>query len=135
MSEENVEIVRQMYDAWAKGDFGAGESLYDPYVVYLGQRGERGDPDPGPHYGADAVRGYMRRVLESWESFRIAATDFREAGDSVIVRVHRAGVGKGSHIEVEDEAFHVWTLRGGRVIRLDVFAEKHDALEAAGLRE
>jgi hypothetical protein len=38
-------------------------------------------------------------------------------------------------VPVEDQAFHVWTLRGGKVIRLDVFDAEHEALEAVCLRE
>jgi ketosteroid isomerase-like protein len=44
-------------------------------------------------------------------------------------------VGKRSQASVEDEGFHVWTVRGGRVIRIDVFSEEHQTLEAAGLSE
>jgi ketosteroid isomerase-like protein len=133
MSQENAARVRQLYDAWAKGDFWADASLYDPYFVYIGQRPE--DPDHGPHYGVEAVTAYQRRVLDHWESLRFVATDFREAGDSVIVRVRRGGVSKIGQVPVEDEAFHVWTLRGGRAIRLEVFAGEHEALEAVGLSE
>jgi ketosteroid isomerase-like protein len=136
MSQEDVERLRRIYAAWAEGDFWAGASLYDPYVVYV-SHGSKGGPDPdhGPHYGLEAMTAYMRRVLDSWESWRIAAIDFREAGDTVVVRARRTGVGKRSHVPVEDEAFHVWTFRGGKVIRMEVFADEAEALEAAGLSE
>jgi ketosteroid isomerase-like protein len=65
MSQENVEALRRIYAAWSEGDFAAGGAPYDPYVVYLGQKGDRADPDPGPHYGIEAITGYMSRFLES----------------------------------------------------------------------
>jgi ketosteroid isomerase-like protein len=113
----------------------SGSPVYDPFLVYIGQRGDSPDPDPGPHYGLEAVNNYMRRFLDSWDNWRIAASDFRDAGDTVVVRARRSGVGKTSRAPVEDEAFHVWTFRGGKIIRLEVFVEERRALEAAGLRE
>jgi ketosteroid isomerase-like protein len=121
-----------MYEGWAAGDMSAGALLFDPYVVYVPQAN---DTDPGPHYGLEAANAYMRRFLVDWEDWRIEATDFREAGDTVLVHVLRSGIGKGSGAPVEDRAVHVWTFQGGRVIRLQVFQEEAEALEAAGLKE
>ena len=61
------------------------------------------------------------------------ATEYREAGDSFVVSVRRFARGSGSGVEVADEAFHVWTFRGHRAIRIDVFDREAEALEAAGL--
>ncbi|MEA2128825.1 MAG: hypothetical protein QOJ85_1716, partial [Solirubrobacteraceae bacterium] len=35
MSQENVETVRQIYEAWAAGDFRAGADNLDHEVVFL----------------------------------------------------------------------------------------------------
>jgi ketosteroid isomerase-like protein len=60
---------------------------------------------------------------------------FIDAGDRVvaILRVHAKGRGSGVDIERLDGA--VWTLREGKLIRLDYYGSKAAALEAVGLRE
>lgn len=127
MSRENLEALRRIYEGWAAGNLFAEASLYDPYVVYISQAG---DPDPGPHVGLEAFTEYARRFLTSWEDWRIEPEEYREEGDSVVVRVRRSGIGKSSGLRVEDHAFQVWTFRGGRVIRLEIFEEEAEALAA-----
>jgi ketosteroid isomerase-like protein len=132
MSNENLDALRRVYDGWAAGNAWAEASLYDPHVVHLSQANE---PDQGPHYGLEALTKYMRGFLSGWKDWRIEAKEFREAGDTYVVRVRRVGLGKGSGMRVEDEGFHLWTFRGNKVVRIEVYAQECEALEAAGLRE
>jgi ketosteroid isomerase-like protein len=129
MSSDNLERVRDLYRSWAAGDL-SDASLFDPYVVAVFP-----DPHKVPLYGLEAMSDYMRRFLESWENVRFEGTDYREVGDSIVVRVRRSGTGKKSGMSLEDHPFHVWTFRGERVIRIEVFDRDTEALEAAGLSE
>ena len=131
MSEENVEALKRVYAGWARGDFRVEEALFDPYMV-----GVYPDPEPTPQYGLEAVREYMRQTR--WTTFddvRFEATRFRAANGTVVVDVRRFGIGKQSGVPLEDKIFHVYTFRGGRIIRIDVFHREEEALEAAGLSE
>ena len=83
MSREDPLTLRSIYDGFAGGDMWAGASAYDDHVVYISQAT---DPDPGPHYGLEALTAYMRRFLAEWDDYRIEGTDFREFGDSFVVR-------------------------------------------------
>jgi ketosteroid isomerase-like protein len=132
MSQENLQRLQRMYEAWAAGQIWAPDGFYDPCLVYVSQAN---DPDPGPHYGVEAFIGYARRFLESWDNWRMEALEYREAGDSFVVRTHRSAHGRTSGAPIDDEAFHVWTFRGQTVIRLEVFTHKADALAAVGLSE
>ena len=132
MSEENLAALKRLYKGWAAGNVWAEASIYDPHVVYLSQASE---PNPGPHYGVEAFTAYTRGFMEIWDNWRIAGLDYREAGGSFVVQIRRTAVGRGSGLPVDDHAFHVWTFRGGRVIRLEVFERESEALEAVGLRE
>lgn len=44
-----------------------------------------------------------------------------------------AGRGRASGIETDVEEFHVWTLRNGRVVRMQMFLDRDEALAAAGI--
>jgi ketosteroid isomerase-like protein len=132
MSEENIEAVRGVYGEWAQGNFRAGVELYDPDIVFV--QGRDLGTDSGTFLGLDGVRDYMGKFLEVWERVTIEADELIEAGDSVVVKVIQRAVGKGSGVEpAEMEYFHLWTFRGGKVIRLDVIRDEAAAREAAGL--
>ncbi len=129
MSQENLDALKRLYERWGAGDW-ADASVFDTHAV-----GVFPDLSPRGIYGLEALSEYMRRFLESWDDLRMEATDYRAAGDSFVVQVRRIAAGKRSGVPLEDRTFHVWTFRGGVVIRVEVFDRESDALEAVGLRE
>jgi ketosteroid isomerase-like protein len=130
MSQEHLDAVRSVYDAWERGDFQGAPNIYDPLALLV--QGE-GFPDKGPHLGIDGIRKYMRGFLEAWEHITIEAEELIDAGDSVVAAIFQRGKGKGSGVEAEFRYFHVWTFRGDKVIRLETMRERAEALAATGL--
>jgi len=132
MSQENVEVVRDVYERWSQGDFRTSVDVFDPLVLLV----LRPDfPDAGTYLGPERVAEYTRGFLEPWTRLTIEAEDIIEAGDSVVVAVRQHGVGGGSGAATEFRYFHLWSFRGPKVIRLENFRDRAEALEAAGLRE
>jgi ketosteroid isomerase-like protein len=129
MSQENLAALQRLYQRWAVGDWTDG-SIFDPHIV-----GVVPDPMPRPYYGADALADYTRSFLEAWAIARVEATEFREIENSFVVWVHLVATGSSSGLELQNRVFHVWTFRGGKAIRFEVFLQEGDALEAAGLKE
>jgi ketosteroid isomerase-like protein len=58
-----------------------------------------------------------------------------DAGDRVVLSAHHRGRGRGSGIKVDARYYEVYTLRDGKIIRVDEYTERIAALEAAGLSE
>ena len=56
-------------------------------------------------------------------------------GDRVVVTVRFRARGRGSGIEVDARLYDLFTLRDGKIVRMDQFAEQSEALEAVGQRE
>jgi ketosteroid isomerase-like protein len=127
MSQENVEIVRRMFEAYSTPTENAAVYL-SPEVVW-------NPVDEEPQHGHDGVRAYNRRWESEWENLQTVAEEFVDAGDSVLVTVYFAGRGRTSGIEVDTRMFEVYTLRDGLVIRMDEFTDRTEALEAVGLSE
>jgi ketosteroid isomerase-like protein len=130
MPEANVEAVRSVYESWSKGDFRAGVPFFDEHVVFV-IRPEF--PDPGTYVGPEAVAGYTRGLLEAWTLLTLEAEEIVDAGDTVIVALVQRGVGASSGTPTEFRYFHVWSFRGPKVIRLENFRERAEALAAAGI--
>ena len=75
----------------------------------------------------------MAYWTEGFDQFSASAEEFIDAGEKVIVRVHQRARGQGSGVPVEADFWFVHTLSEGKITRLDMFASKAPALEAAGL--
>ena len=134
MSEENLETVRAVYERWSEGDFAASVDLFDPNVVLVLPPDFGPDvPDASAYLGSGAIASYTRGLLENWADFTMEADELLAAGDSVVAGVHQRGVGRTSGIPTEMRYFTVWSFRGRKVIHLESFRERAEALEAAGL--
>ena len=139
MSRENVEMMRSVYDRYREGDFRASADLLDPYVVLVLSRASDWGPETpasGVYIGSEGVAEYTREsLIKPWSSFTMEADEIVEAGDSVLVRVHQRGVGRTSGVPSELRYFTLWSFRGPRIIRIESFRDRGEALEAAGLSE
>jgi ketosteroid isomerase-like protein len=126
MSEENVEIVRRVYEGWARGDFSEGE-VFHPEVEF-----EMVDwPHPARSRGVEEMRRAWQTTLSAWDDFRAQPDDVVDYGDNVLVLNSIRGRGKGSGAEVSAQTATVWTLEAGRVVRLRLYWDTTLAREAA----
>jgi ketosteroid isomerase-like protein len=132
MSQENVEVVRRVYEAWARGDFPGPAELLDPKIEYVNPAGA---VEPGTRRGLAAFLQAVEKVLEGWETWEMEPEAFRPEGDQVAVVVRYRARGRGSGVEVEGVESALWTLRDGKVVQYAWFHEAADALEAARARD
>ena len=132
MSQENVNTLRGVYDEWGKGNLRAGADLFDSRVMYIPTVEL---PEEGYYVGPEGISRFMRRWLGAWTNLTVAADEFIEAGDSVIVIACQSAVGRESGTPSKMPFFNVWTFRGQAVIRLEFFTDRAKALEAVGLSD
>ncbi len=132
MSQENVEIVRRVVDAWNRGDIDAFLSLFgsDCEVVFPPDV-----PEPGPFHGHAELRQWVDGFLAAWESHAAEVVEVMEAGDSILAVLHMMGRGSGSGVELDQTDAHVFTIREGRIARWQNFNARAEALEAVGLSD
>jgi ketosteroid isomerase-like protein len=132
MSQENVDAVRAIYQRFSEGDFRASVDLLDRQIVFLMMPDA---PDAQVYVGVEAVAAATRALFDTWADFTLKAEEFIPAGDSLVVRVRQQGVARISGVPTDEHYFTVWSFRGRKVIRIENFRERAEALEAAGLRE
>jgi ketosteroid isomerase-like protein len=133
MSQENVEIVRHVYESGlidrdpeellklATPDI---EYVNPPYAV-----------EPGIRRGLVAVAKAMRGFAEVWEESRHELHELFDCGDIVVAAVSWHTRSRGSEQELVQEEAHSWMLRDGRIARFEWGLDLAKALEAAGLEE
>ena len=131
MSQENVEVVRAVGQAWNAGDMDALRAMHDPDVIL---RPEKNWPEPGPYIGREAVMSFFERLRETFDADAVERTgDFSHAADRVVARWiwHAQGRGPESNLELTT----IYTVRNGKVREVEYFWDHDEALEAAGLSE
>lgn len=88
----------------------------------------------GVFRGREALNDALVELQGSFEEISFEAEEFRMCPDGrVFVSVHVRGRGRGSGMEIDNYIAHIWTLREGQAVRLEVYEERTDALEAVGL--
>jgi len=134
MSQENVEIVREVFESFLSGDQKRTARLVDPEVEF---RGTVGGLEEGriAHGLPQIVETFDVEDLEAWEERRLEPEEFIDADDDVVVLVHEYRRGRGSGVELEIDTAVVFAVRDGRVVRIQGYMDRDAALEAAGLQE
>ena len=133
MSRENVEVVRTMWAAYARGDWGASLEAYSEDTVWDDTRYR---PDGAVHQGHDALVDLVRTWRGTWERYQAQAEDVLDAGgDKVAAVLRETGEGKGGGVELTNRWGLVLTVRGGKIVHTTVYRTPEEALEAVGLRE
>ena len=108
--------------------------LLDEYVV-CDYRSFRLLDAPEVDFGREAVIDMNRRYWGAFAEYSVKAEEYVDLGESVLVVMREQGRGKGSGVPFDREMAWIWTFRKGRIVRMEPFRTREQALEAAGLSE
>ena len=132
MSEENVEIVRRLYEEFSTRLDAPAELFAPDYVLDMSDMAW----DVGVRQGLAAAREAFLQYAGTFEDFRIELMDVIHADEEhVVTEIRDGGRVKGSDAEVSNRYFNAWTFRDGKVVRLSSHTDRKRALEAAGLSD
>ena len=105
MPEENIDIVRRVYEGWASGDFSQGE-VFHPEIVF-----EMVDwPHQSRSQGVEAMWRTWRSTLSAFDDFRAIPTEYVDCGPNVLVLNRIEARGKESGADVSAGTASVWTF-------------------------
>jgi ketosteroid isomerase-like protein len=133
MSHENVEIVRNAFDAFSRDDIKGVLRLCDENIV-ITQPPELPGASPQQR-GHSGVLEAFEIWPKQWDDYRIEILRMADCGAHVLVTTRQGGRGKQSGIQVEMEIMFVFTVRNEKIYEMQIFMREDQALEAAGLRE
>jgi ketosteroid isomerase-like protein len=129
---ENVDFVMQGFEAAERDGWQALLPLLHKEFELVTTPDVAMEPDT--YRGEEGMRRYFASFEDAMNDIRFLPEGAPiEAGDKVVVPFRLYARGKETGIEVEQPAFMLWTIRDGKALRAEVFAERARALEAAGL--
>jgi uncharacterized protein len=133
MSQENVEVVKDVFAAFNDREFDAATACFHPETEV--RPAIVGGPEGVVYRGRDGVRRFFADIDTAWADFRVEPQEFRDLGSEVLVLGRAYARGRGSGIVLDEAAAWVAGMRDGEVIQFRSFTTREEALEAVGLRE
>src|SRR5215218_8388832 len=131
MSEKNVEILRQQYEAFDRRDRVEWLALRDEDCEVVT---DRYWPEAGLISGDIAAWEFYTGIFEAFDQAPVGIPELVDAGtDKVLAHLRHEARGSASGADVEVNYWVVVTFRSGRTVRDEWFADRTEALEAAGL--
>ena len=133
MSEENVETLRRLLDAFNRRDKAAWIALSDPETENFPPKEW---PEQASIRGPEAIWDFFVEAVGAWEEGSFEWAEFIDAGANTIVAHQRREMrGRTSGAAVAWSYWVVFMFRDGKLLRSEWFADRAEALEAAGLSE
>jgi limonene-1,2-epoxide hydrolase len=129
MSQENVELVRSLNEAFAARDLDALVAAYHPNAEARNRRSQL----VGPYKGHAGVRRMADETFDMAPDFEIRVDEVRDCGSRVLLVGRQRGTVGG--VPIDEVLVELYELEAGLVMRVQDFASVEEALEAAGLSE
>jgi ketosteroid isomerase-like protein len=131
VGEDNIELLRTLYEHWERGDLAAAAEFFDSEVEFTRTGSEL---TAGEWRGFDEMRATFAEYMQAWEDLQSQAERFIDLGDDrVLVLERQTARGKTSGVVVENELGWLFTLRDSKIVRLAGYWHRAEAMRAAGL--
>jgi ketosteroid isomerase-like protein len=130
MSQDNVETIRGIYEAFGRGDVPTVLGRMDQGIEWR-EAENFIYADRNPYVGPQAVlEGVFMRLGADWEGFTVTPGEWLDAGNHVVVLGTYSGTHRATGREVRAQFAHVWGVRGGRVVRFQQYTDTKQFAEA-----
>ena len=129
---DNVQIVKNLYQAFGSGDVGAVLGAMDEKIEWMEAEGflyADGNPYIGP---AAVASGVFQRIIMDAENFAVSPSTFIGDGDSVVALGRYTGRMRATGIAVDAQFAHVWRLRDGKITGFQQYTDTYQWRVAAG---
>jgi ketosteroid isomerase-like protein len=135
MSQENMELVRRLVEAFNVQDFAAARAVLTDEVEWRPAYTGGGAVEGTVYRGHAGFGRYLEELAETWGEIEGYIDDLRQVGERVLLIARIRFVGRGSGVEMVQPVTGVFTFRGGKIATAHYYVERREAFEAVGLRE
>ena len=130
MSNDNVNVVRGMYQAFATGEIPTIIAALDPQVDWW-EAENFIYADKNPYVGPNAVlEGVFMRIAQDWDGFAVSPKEVLDAGDTVIGHGYYSGTNRKTGEVVRAQFAHFFTFRDGKIIKFQQYTDTAQFLRA-----
>jgi ketosteroid isomerase-like protein len=124
--------LRGAYAAFNRGDIEAAVEPLDPHIEWTEPKEF---PGGGTYHGRDGVSRYLTQSRAAWAEGTSQPERFITAGNRIVVFVHARVRPKGSNAWQDVRLADVYTVVGGKAVKMRAFADRREALRWVGIEE
>lgn len=129
----NGQRVRGLYDAFARGDVPTVMSSFDPDIVWM-EAENTIYADRNPYRGPQAVaEGVFMRLGQDWQDYKVNVDRIVDGGDTVVALGRYTGTHRGTSQPLNAQFAHVWTVRNGKVVGFQQYADTAQFARVTGV--
>ena len=130
MSQENVALIRGIYEGFAAGDVAAVLGAMSPDIVW-NEAENFPYADGNPYVGPQAIaEGVFARCIGEWDGFTVGIDEILDAGDTVVALGRYTGSCKATGKAMNAQLVHVWRVADGKIARFQQYTDTLQATEA-----
>ena len=130
MLNGNLEVIQNLYAAFARGDGPAALSAMDSAIVW-NEAENFPYADRNPYVGPAAVaEGVFFRLATEWDDFQAVPAEFFDAGETVIVTGRYRATYKATQASIDAQFAHLWRVRGGKIVGFQQYTDTAQAQSA-----
>jgi ketosteroid isomerase-like protein len=130
MPQTNADAMRTAMEAFNRRDGGGFDALLSPDAEIVPVRASL---EGITYRGGDAGTQYCTAVEKTWKELVWQIEELRDLGDLVLALGHIRGEGRESGVTIDTRAGWIAEFREGLIAGFQTFANRNEALEAAGL--
>jgi ketosteroid isomerase-like protein len=132
MSQENVALIRGIYDGFAAGDVGAVLGAMSPDIVW-NEAENFPYADGNPYVGPQAVaEGVFARCIGEWDGFAVTVEEILDAGDTIVALGRYEGSCKATGKAMNPQLAHVWRVADGKAVAFQQYVDTLQVARATG---
>ena len=132
MSQDNVDLVRRIYEAFGAGDVAGVVSLMQPDMVWS-EAENHPLADRNPYRGPEAIlSGVFGRLASEWDGFAAKPEEYLDAGDTVVVLGRYGGTFRATGRSQDAQMVHVWRVRDGKAAAFQQYTDTLAFARATG---
>jgi ketosteroid isomerase-like protein len=132
MSQENVDLIRGIYDGFAAGDVGAVLGAMSPDIVW-NEAENFPYADGNPYVGPQAIaEGVFARCIGEWDGFAVSVEEILDAGDTIVALGRYGGSCKATGKAMNPQLAHVWRVAGGKAVAFQQYVDTLQVARATG---
>jgi len=132
MSQQNVELVEALLDAFNARDVEAFAALTTPDFEWTTSMAA---VEGEVFWGREGIDTYFARMKDAWDEFLAVAENHRDLGERVLWEGRLEAKGLGSGVPLTAPLDILYEIRDGKIAVMHSYLDHDQALRAAGLEE
>jgi ketosteroid isomerase-like protein len=122
-AEENTRLVQSVYEAFGRGDLAALAEVMADDIEWVNPGDPDDNPNAGTFKGKEAVRGWFGGLASTRDYTTFEPREFIAQNDKVVSLVYAEATVRDTGRAFVNHEAHVWTLRDGKVARLQIYLD------------